>query len=80
MKNEPPSEKIFNEIKDAAISIWNTYDNTHGYVTEKVNRVNSITNIQDNVMSCYRMFDGTNQRKMRAILSPEALVYIDENN
>lgn len=29
-----PSDKIFNEIKQAATEIWQTYDNTYGYVDE----------------------------------------------
>lgn len=41
----PPSEEIFQEIKDKAITIWETYDNTHGYVTEKVEYIQSLKNI-----------------------------------
>ena len=80
MEHETPSEKIFNEIKEAAIKVWNTKDNTYGYVTEKLDRVNSITNYSDNVMICYRMFDYGNQRLMRTESSDEALEYIDLNN
>jgi hypothetical protein len=78
--NETPSEAIFNEIKEVAIKIWSTYDNQFGYVDEKVNRINSIRNYEDNVMVCYRMFDSSNQSKMRNVLSDEALNYIDLNN
>ena len=78
--NETPSEAIFNEIKEVAIKIWSTYDNQYGYVNEKVNRINSIRNYEDNVMVCYRMFDGSNQSKMRNVLSDEALEYINLNN
>lgn len=74
-----PSIVIFEEMKAAAIAVWQTYDNQHGYVTEKLERVNSITNIQDNAMALYRMFDYENQAKMRARLSPEAIQYINEN-
>jgi hypothetical protein len=74
-----PSIVIFEEMKSAAIAVWQTYDNQHGYVTEKLERVNSITNIQDNAMVFYRMFDFENQAKMRARLSPEAIQYINEN-
>jgi hypothetical protein len=78
--NETPSEAIFNEIKEVAIKIWSTYDNQFGYVDEKVNRINSIRNYEDNVMVCYRMFDSSNQSKMRNVLSDEALEYINLNN
>ena len=31
---ETPSQEIFNEMKQIATDIWNTYDNQFGYVTE----------------------------------------------
>ena len=74
-----PSITIFEEMKSAAIAVWQTYDNQFGYVTEKLERVNSITNVQDNAMALYRMFDYENQAKMRARLSQEAINYINEN-
>lgn len=80
MEHKTPSEQIFNEIKEAATKVWNTKDNTYGYVTEKLERVNSITNYEDNVMICYRMFDASNQSLMRAELSDEAIEYINNNN
>ena len=76
---ETPSPEIFAEMRDAAIKVWNTKDNTYGYVTEKLERVNSIVNIQDNAMVFYRMFDHENQRLMKAELSQEALDYINHN-
>lgn len=79
MKHETPSEEVFIEMKSAAIHIWNTYDNTFGYATEKLDRVNSITNIQDNAMVFYRMFDMVNQGKMERLLSNESLNYINKN-
>lgn len=81
MEHETPSTEIFNEIKETAKQIWqNNYSDEYGYVTEKVNQINSIENYADNVMICYRMFDHNNQRKMRAELSDEAIKYIDLNN
>jgi hypothetical protein len=74
-----PSISIFEEMKASAIAVWQTYDNEFGYVTEKLERVNSITNVQDNAMVFYRMFDYENQAKMRARLSPEAIQYINDN-
>ena len=79
MQHETPSQQVFDEIKEAAKKIWNKKDNTYGYVTEKLDRVNSITNLADNVMICYRMFDINNQLLMRMELSEEALNYIDNN-
>ncbi len=74
-----PSQEIFEEIKKVAIEIWNTYDNKYGYVTEKLDRINSINNYEDNVVACYRMFDFNNQRLMKSKLSKESIDYINEN-
>jgi len=80
MQHETPSEEIYNEIKETAKQIWhNNYSDEHGYVTEKVTRINSIENYADNVMICYRMFDHNNQRKMEEQLSNEAIEYINNN-
>jgi hypothetical protein len=79
MIHETPSTEIFQELIEAAAKVWNTKDNTHGYVTEKIDRINLISNYQDNVMMSYRMFDGGNQSLMRAELSDKALNYIDAN-
>ena len=83
MEHSTPSDIIFDKIKEAAISIWrNNYSDEFGYVTEKINRIESITNIADNVMVFYRMFDHNNQAKMIKTLeesSPEAVVYIFDN-
>ena len=74
-----PSIEIFEEMKSAAIAVWQTYDNECGYVTEKLEYINSIRNIKDNAMVFYRMFDYENQAKMREKLSPESLNYINQN-
>lgn len=77
MTTETPSEEIFNQMKCAAFEVWGTYDNTHGYVTEKFRRINAIENFQENCMAMYQMFDPFNQQRMRKLLSPETLNYID---
>ncbi len=79
MKHKTPSEEIFNEMKQEAIRIWQTYDNQYGYVDEKMERINSITNFKDNAMVFFRMFDNQNQFKMQQHLSPESLFYISNN-
>lgn len=76
---ETPSNEIFQEMKQVANDIWNTYDNQYGYVDEKVSRINSIENIQDNAMVMYRMFDWMNQRKFRDMVSTDTLDYINNN-
>jgi hypothetical protein len=67
-----PSDEIFNEIKEKSIEIWQTYDDTYGYASEKINRVKSINNVKDNWGAIVGMFDNPNQQKLLAKLSPEA--------
>jgi hypothetical protein len=75
---ETPSKAIFEEMKAAAIAVWTeTYSDEYGYVTEKVNIIKSLTNYQDNIMVCFRMFDMWNQRTMLSKLGPEAQYYIE---
>lgn len=67
-----PSDKIFNEIKDRAIEIWDCYDDRYGYATEKKDQVKAITNVKDNWGFIVGMFDSDNQQKLLSRLSPEA--------
>lgn len=76
---ETPSIEIFNEMRVAATQIWNTYDNQFGYVTEKLNRINGLENIQDNAMVFYRMFDWENQTIFKTLVSESTLNYIKNN-
>lgn len=76
--DDAPSDKIFNEIKDAAIEIWKTYDDTYGYASEKIAMVNSIKNFRDNWGTMVGMFDSNNQAKLLAKLSPEAQAKVKE--
>lgn len=71
-----PTDKIFNEIKEKSIEIWNQYDNTYGYVDEKLRIVNTTTNIKDNYLYIFNMFDMSNQRKLLKMLSPKSRKYI----
>jgi hypothetical protein len=79
MKHITPSEEIFNEMINIASLIWLQYDNEFGYVTEKLERINSLTNYEDNVMVAYRMFDHVNQSKFIALASNDVLEYIKNN-
>lgn len=69
---QAPADKIFNEVKREAIKIWGTYDDTYGYVSEKVEKVNSLKNIEDNLMFIVGMFDLPNQIRLSGNLSNEA--------
>lgn len=76
---ETPSIEIFNDMKQAATQVWKTYDNEYGYVSEKLNYVNGLNNIQDNAMVFYRMFDWENQRKFKQLVNEQTLEYIKNN-
>jgi F0F1-type ATP synthase gamma subunit len=59
-----PSQEIFEDIKTASINIRNTYDDEYGYASEKIARVESMDNIQDNALCIIGMFDIHNQLKL----------------
>lgn len=67
----PPSDKMFNEIKREAIKIWQTYDDTYGYATKKIDSIKDIKNVKDNYMYMVAMFDECNQAKLLTALSAE---------
>jgi hypothetical protein len=64
-----PSDEVFEELKKAAIKIWNEYDNEHGYVDEKVGRIKDLENSGDNFMYIFAMFDIMNQQKLVTLVS-----------
>lgn len=73
------SDEHFLEMREIATKIWQEYSDEFGYVTEKLARINSFGNVQDNAMVFYRMFDWENQQKFRAMASDEVLQIIEEN-
>jgi len=68
----PPSNELFEEVKEASMNVWNGYDDTHGYATEKVNRIKDLNNVGDNFMYMVSMFDIYNQVKLSSYLSEES--------
>jgi len=81
MKNlyyRAPTDEAFEEVKEKAIDIWKTYDNTHGYVDEKTSRIKDMKNISDNMMYIIAMFDINNQKKLSQMLNLETLKQINE--
>lgn len=75
---EPPTQKVFDEIKKASTGLWETYDNEYGYVDEKVGRIKDLKNILDNAMTMVAMFDCSNQVRLAQKLSIEARKAIRE--
>lgn len=68
----PVSDNTFAEIKVNAIEIWKEYDDTYGYATEKIQKVNSLGNIGDNALTIIAMFDHFNIIKLLSRLSDRA--------
>jgi len=66
-----PKDEIFENLRESAIKIWETYDNEYGYVDEKVNQVKNLQNITDNFMYIFAMFDSQNQQKVMALIKEE---------
>lgn len=67
----PPPAECFHDLKNKAIKLWQTYDNSFGYVDEKVNKIKDLKNISDNFMYIYSMFDSLNQKKLYLTLRNE---------
>jgi len=66
-----PPQEIFEDIKLNAIKIWNTYDDTYGYRTEKLSRIKDLENIRDNAWYMVAMFDSSNQAELLTMVKPE---------
>lgn len=66
----PPPDAVFDEVKEAAIELWSTYDDTHGYATSKIDRIKDIENVSDNFMYIVAMFDVPNQIKLGSLITP----------
>lgn len=74
----PPNDNIFEEIKNASMVLWKTYDNKYGYVDEKIGRIRDIKNIKDNAMFMVAMFDHINIAKLKVALSEESVEFIED--
>ena len=72
-----PSDKLFDEMKFRAISIWRKCNNEGGYVDDKLKRID-IENVSDNFMYILAMFDKTNQRTLLSQASKELRVAVRE--
>ena len=66
-----PDDSIFEDILAKAIMIWSSYDNAHGYATEKISQIKDIKNVDDNYMYIVAMFDADNQAKLLDMVKPE---------
>ena len=73
-----PPDEIFNDIKENAIKLWQTYDDKYGYATEKINSIKDLENIQDNAWYMVAMFDNLNKKKLLTMVKYKtALIILD---
>lgn len=68
---DAPNDEAFDELKACAIEVWQTKDNTHGYVNEKVGKIKDLKNVGDNFMYMVAMFDIGNQILLAQKLSED---------
>lgn len=72
------SFKTFAELQQNAISIWGQYDDSHGYASEKIDKVSNLHHVGDNYGTIIGMFDSKNQRKLYDRVGDEGKAAIDE--
>lgn len=66
-----PADEHFTEVKNAAIEIWESYDDTYGYASGKIGHIVDLKNKGDNFMYIVNMFDIWNQKKLSDLISEE---------
>lgn len=66
----PPSDEIFEDIKQTSKRIWSTYSDEYGYRTEKLNRIMTLPNVRDNYIYMVAMFDWENKIKLLDSVKP----------
>lgn len=74
----PPKQEIFDDIKENAIKIWRSYDDTYGYASGKIARIKDIQNVKDNCWCMVAMFDWPNQLKLLRMVKPETQLKLRE--
>lgn len=67
-----PPDAAFEDMKQAALKVWEKYKNEPGdYYEGKVARVTHVTNVEDNFMYLIAMFDSENARECVSYLSED---------
>jgi len=70
-----PPQEVFDDIKENARKLWSQYDDTYGYASGKLERID-IENIRDNAWYIVAMFDPINQEKLLKMVKPETAALI----
>ena len=77
MDNIIPQD-LFNEMWTLAINIFNQYDDTYWYATQKKDFIKTIENKNRNIFIIYRMLDYENQTILYSSATEELRKLIDE--
>ena len=72
-----PEKAIFEDVKENAIKIWKTYDDSYGYASQKIGRIKDIENVRDNTAYMIQMFDYSNQAKLLKMVKPKTKKWIE---
>ena len=72
----PPKQKYFDELKLVCIRYWNTFDDTFGYATEKINEIKDLENVGSNFMTMVKMIHPLSWELLVTGLSKETRVHI----
>lgn len=67
----PPLNDQFEELREAAITIWATMGDEPSYSEEKIGQIENIGNVGDNFMYMVAMFDINNQRRLADMISDD---------
>lgn len=67
----PPREESFNELKEACIRFWNTFDDKFGYATEKIDRIKDLPNDGPNFVMMVQMIHPVAREVISKLLSLE---------
>ena len=75
----PLDDAVFEDLQSAAIDIWEEYDNTYGYVDEKVEMVENVMNRNSDFIRIINMFDHSNKLKLLARVGlPETRALVEK--
>lgn len=68
-----PQDHCFEDLKKSAMQVWEEVASDPSYLEEKVDKIKNITNMGDNFMYIFAMFDTNNQRTCALFLKPETI-------
>lgn len=73
---KPPSDELFNEIKEKCIELWTEIKSYPRDLKEKVDRIKRLSNVEDNCMYMITMFDEHNQVRLARKLLPSTCMEV----